>query len=121
MLIQRNQKIIDLQQAFNNRFPGLKIVFYKKQHGDHEGSLKDLEYDSDQLLSVIQPDIKDGKIDLEPSKTVTELEQEFEAQFGLNVQVFRRSNTIWLQTVKTDDWTLDVQNSKGLRSIQTNQ
>ena len=120
MLIKKNSLISDLQKEFNAVYPGLKIVFYKKGHGDHEGSQKASEYESGLKISEIQNSLNDGSIDLSPTKSVAQLEQEFEENFGLHVQVFRRSNTLWLQTVRTDDWTLEVQNSKGLHSIQNN-
>ena len=34
----------------------------------------------------------------------------------LNLQVFRKSSDIWLQTSATDHWTLEKQNGKGQRS-----
>ncbi|MCB0692400.1 MAG: hypothetical protein KDC16_12200, partial [Saprospiraceae bacterium] len=70
------------------------------------------------LLSVVNPDLIDGTLKLNSELTVSDFEQMMEKDFGLHVQVFRRSNQLWLQTSATDDWTLEVQNTKGLHSIQ---
>jgi hypothetical protein len=44
---------------------------------------------------------------------VVELECLFEDQFGLFVQVFRRSGNLWLETTVTDSWSLQKQNEQG--------
>ncbi|MEI9910895.1 MAG: hypothetical protein WDO71_15215 [Bacteroidota bacterium] len=45
--------------------------------------------------------------------TVGQLEDIFQKQFGLQVQVSRRSGTLWLETTMTDNWTLKQQNDHG--------
>ena len=42
-----------------------------------------------------------------PQLTVETLESMFEDEFGLHVQVFRKSGETWLQTSVTDHWTLE--------------
>ncbi len=118
MKITKDKTIKQLQEEFTKRYPALKIEFYKKEHGDHEGSPRKEQYTADKTLASIQPNLEDGKISLAKVRTVAELEEEFETQFDLHVQVFRQSNDIWLQTISTDDLTLEVQNQKGLQSIR---
>ncbi len=118
MNINRKHRIEDIQKEFSKLFPGLKLAFYKHMHEDHQGSPKSDQYDPDLSISSIQKVAKDGEINIKPSLTIAELENAFEEKLGLHVQVFRRSNRIWLQTSVTDDWTLEKQNSKGLHSIQ---
>ncbi len=118
MKIQPNFKIADLQTAFSKKFPGLKIEFYKKEHSTREGSHQKNQLDADTLLSELIGIKKSGEIDIRPEMTVEELESTFESDFGLHVQVFRRSAAIWLQTTTTDDWTLEVQNRKGIHSLE---
>jgi hypothetical protein len=52
-------------------------------------------------------------IDFNGQTTVWELEQEFEKKFGLHIQVFRKSGSIWLETTATDNWSLEQQNEQG--------
>ena len=54
-----------------------------------------------------------GTLSISPTMTVSDLEQNFQDQFGLAVQVFRRSGNAWLETTVTDSWTLDKQNKQG--------
>lgn len=118
MLIHSTRTVGELQGEFHMAFPGLKIKFYQKEHQDHEGSPKKTEYRDNLSLGEISPNLLDGEMQLDAEKPVVDFEQEMETRFGLHVQVFRRSNDLWLQTTSTDDWTLGVQNRKGLHSIQ---
>ena len=47
-----------------------------------------------------------GWIDIGPDRTAAEVERDFAEQFGLNVQVMRQVNTLWLTTTATDHRTL---------------
>lgn len=116
MFIHPNRQITDIQNEFSTAFPGLKIVFYAKKHADHEGSAPKMQYDSALTIGEIQTHEQAGEMDLDGQLTVGQLEQLMEKEFGLHVQVFRRSNNLWLQTTSTDDWTLETQNRKGLHS-----
>ncbi len=117
MFIQDSRSIKDIQEEFHQIFPGLKMVFYQTQHGEHEGSEKEMEYASDHKLSDIRVLQTEGNIEILPDMTVRELEQAFEKLFGLHIQIFRQSGAVWLQTIHTDDWTLTKQNEKGIETI----
>ncbi|WP_367389244.1 hypothetical protein [Lewinella sp. LCG006] len=118
MLIQSTRTVGELQQEFHAVFPGLKLGFYQKEHQDHQGSPRKMEYASEVLLAKIQPNLTVGEMPLNAEQSVADFEQQMESRFGLHVQVFRKSNNLWLQTTSTDDWTLGVQNRKGLHSTQ---
>jgi hypothetical protein len=45
--------------------------------------------------------------------TVRVLEQLFLEQFGILAHVLRKSGNSWLETTKTEDWTLKRQNDEG--------
>lgn len=119
MKINKDNTIKEIKEIFNESYSGLKIEFYKKQHAKYEGSNESDQYDENLTLSEISPKIQSGEIELTSSQTTKEVELAFENLYGLHVQIFRRSNEIWLQTSTTDDWTLEVQNRKGLHSIQS--
>jgi len=117
MIIQDSKSIKDIQGEFHQLFPGLKIVFYQVRHDDHEGSEKGMEYINDNKLANIRQRHTEGMIEITHDMTVQQLEQAFEELFGLHIQVFRKSGPVWLQTIHTDDWTLEKQNEKGLETI----
>ena len=52
-------------------------------------------------------------IDVKRTRTVAEVENDLKKQFGLPVQIFRLSGNVWIETILTDDWTLEKQNREG--------
>lgn len=119
MEIRKNQTIREIKDQFCFHFPGLKIEFYKGHHDAYQGSNKSEEYDENLKVLEINPDLETGIITLREELATGAVERAFEEKFGLHAQIFRRSNKIWLQTSTTDDWSLDMQNKKGLHSIQS--
>ena len=120
MIISSDHTIADIQGKFNKKFSGLKLEFYAIKHADQKLSQSTDQYSSDLPLMEIGMKKLSHEINFDPGKTVSEMEKEFEREIGLHAQIFRRSNAIWLQTSATDHWTLEVQNRKGMNSIQNN-
>lgn len=116
MYIDKSKSIIDIQKDFQSVYPGLKIEFYKTKHDAKEGSGKESLLDPFTPLSSANNGLRSNEIDIDGDKKVIDLEQEFEEKFGLHVQIFRRSKDLWLQTTVTDEWSLEVQNRKGVHS-----
>lgn len=110
IVIDKSKKISSVQQEFQKLFPLLKIEFYKKMHSKAEGSsMKDM-LNSETTIGNVQKKDAAGIIEINDPTTVAELENMFFEKFGLAVQVFRKSNNVWLQTTTTDNWTLAEQN-----------
>ena len=118
MIINDNQTIREIQEAFSQMFPGLKIEFYSAEHGKKEGSHANTQYHSDETIGNIRQVDNTADINIDPEMSVGSLEQAFHDLLGLNAQIFRRSNQLWLQTSATDSWSLKEQNRKGLASVQ---
>jgi len=109
--------ILDVQEAFHRVFPYLKLEFFNHKHGEYEGSVaQDRIRDTNRTLGSIEGNPHSGVLSIEPEMPTWQLEHLFEQEFGLHVQVFRKSGTLWLETSRTDDLTLDMQNAKGLAS-----
>ena len=109
-------EIAEIQAVFSKFYPGLKLEFYKKPHKDMEGSPKDEMVNNHLRAIELSPNIKMGALDIDKDQTVKSVEEQFERDFKLHAQVFRKANTIWLQTSNTDNWTLGKQNEKGLET-----
>jgi hypothetical protein len=60
----------------------------------------------------------EGDLSIDGHQKVKTFEQSFHDKYGLNVQVFRKSGFMWMQTTSTDDWTLSKQNRKGGHSAE---
>ena len=106
-------RISDIQREFSKSYPFLKVEFFTVQHNKNQlSSLKNM-IPNDRLIGSFRTRQYSGTIGIGDSKTVAELEQEFEKQFGLYAQIFRKSGSLWIETSLTDKWTLALQNSEG--------
>ena len=113
MRITADKKLIDIQAAFQEKFPFLKIEFYAHGHQPGEGSPVKEILNHELTIAEVRSVRKDGDLHIDEQMEVRALEKKFFEDYGLNVQVFRRSGNLWMQTSATDSWTLEKQNRKG--------
>jgi hypothetical protein len=113
LIITENNSLGEVKRKFQSLFPFLKLEFYSEPHQAGQGSPKDFQLDSTKKISEVGSDNNNGVITLSPKTLVKDLEEAFKDIFGLNVQVFRKAGTTWIQTILTDEWTLEKQNSTG--------
>ena len=116
MKIQKHSTVQNIFDQFNSRFPHLKLQFYKKDHQNNEGSKSEDMVSHQTHLSQISPDLTEKEFYIDSEQSVSDFEQMMKNEFNLNIQVFRKSNDLWLQTTSTDHWSLKKQNGKGQRS-----
>lgn len=105
--------IRSIQDAFNSIFPYLKLEFYSKQHAPGRPSNVKFLQQPGKLLGEIRKNHTNGEIIITPEMTVSDVEQLFGDEYGIGVQVFRKSGNVWLETTITDNWTLQKQNAEG--------
>lgn len=109
--ITSNKTIEEIQAEFNAEYPYLKIQFFKTGHMAFKGN------DKKELIPVNTPigllKHHNGTIEISDDMKVSDLEQLFKQQLGLNIQVFRKSGRSWLETTVTDNWTLRKQDDEG--------
>ncbi len=111
--INDDRKIAAIQETFSSTFPFLKIEFFSKPHKSGSGSAEKFMKPNNKTLGECRTAHKEGIITITPQMTVAEMEEKFRDIYGLGVQVFRKSGTIWLETTVTDNWTLEDQNKQG--------
>ena len=113
LILQNDTTTAELSDQFHSYFPFLKIEFFKSSHEANEPSKKKELIKENLLLSDLSGKRKTGEYDFSPRTTVAEFEKSLHDDFGLNVQVFRQSGTVWLVTTVTDNLTLQSQNALG--------
>lgn len=111
--IDSTQTIRSVQKQFNDLYSFLRLEFFKQPPISGAGNAKNKMITSDMKLKDIQSNQKPGKIIVSRQTRVSELESQFEKEFGLYVQVFRKSGRVWLETTATDNWTLEQQDEEG--------
>ena len=107
--------IKEIQQEFTNEYPFLKLEFFRA------GPVRLDRYPAQNLI-VMYKELRhawinkkeEGILNVTDTMTVFELENQLMDRFGLAVQVFRKSGKIWLETTRTDSWTLRQQNDHGM-------
>ena len=113
LTIEKNSRIGDIQSAFNTYYPYLKIEFVKSSESATKKTAK---------LEKLLPNETIGKhsdihaaiiIKTPGSSTVAQLEKDFLDKLGLNIKLFRKCGTLWIETTLTENWTLFKQNFEG--------
>lgn len=120
--ISPDRTIGQVQDEFNALFPDLKIVFFSKPHKAYKGSpAKFLITDRDTPISTLLSHKQiHTELLFEDDMPVWQFERHFELEYGLHIQVFRRSGNTWLETSVTDDMPLEQQEVKGRDSKRHN-
>ena len=113
LIINSDRLIREVQHDFNVAFPFLKIEFFANGNGGVQSSSTKKRIASGVKVHEATRSILNGIVDLKDSMTVSELEKKLKQEFGLAIQVFRKSGNIWLETTMTDNWTLRQQNEHG--------
>lgn len=112
MQLNAQMKISDVNKIFQSSYPYLKLEFFQQQHEPLKGSLGSDAYAHDTNLSELS-DRLPSSIDISADRQVMDIEKEFQEKLGMHVQVFRQSNLVWIETSKTDTWSLAKQNDLG--------
>lgn len=119
LLINDSRTIAEIQKEFSGRFPYLKLEFFDKPYTKNAGSPKTSMYNRDRKIGTCRKVHTDAVITVEENSTVNDLEHDFWNKCGLSVQVFRKSGKLWIETSRTDSWTLKYQNEEGKELSKT--
>lgn len=109
--ILKGRTVGELQHDFNQAYPFLRVDIFKEINGSNNPIIKQRLTRNIDLSAAGK--LKEGTLELNDYMTVGQLEKMFREQFGINVQVSRRSGPVWLETTVTDKWTLRQQNEHG--------
>jgi len=119
--VSADKTIAQIQEEFSKVYPYLKLVFFSKPHKAYKGShAKFLITDHERTLGSMEKKPRSGDLYIEVEMPTWQVERLFEEEFGLHVQVFRKSGNTWLETSISDDLTLEEQNAKGQASERHN-
>jgi hypothetical protein len=110
--------IANIQDDFHRNYPFLKLEFYQQPHEEGESCRKEEKLSPDTPIDDIRMIHTFGWINISKHRTAAELEYDFRHNMGLSVQVMRKSGDMWVQTTKTDNWTLNQLNEEGKLAVQ---
>lgn len=110
--ISKENSVTEVQNLFSAQFPFLRITFFK--NGINEGRKgQNAAYSPESRMKEMNKDFPEGEFEMDDEMTIPELESKFFNQFGLFVQVHRKSGNIWMEPNMTSSWTLRKQNEHG--------
>ena len=103
----------NIQEKFSTELPYLKLEFFHKPHLAHEGSPKsDLIADTSTKVGSLSSLAMDLILVIHRNMKVGELEKLFEDKLHLHVQVFSKSGKSWLESLHSDDLSLQQLNDR---------
>ena len=112
LYIEKGSGTEEIAQQFNFYYPYLKIEFYNKPFFKQQHATKKDTTDNNGKPGPLTQFSCNGAINISANRTVKELETDI-AGLGLYGQVLRKSGHMWIETVLTNDWTLQHQNYEG--------
>lgn len=98
-----------IKDQFNAKFPHLKIEFFEMKHIKGEASAKEFMYDDAFRIKDIRKEGAMIPVSIHGNLKTSTLEKLFEEELGVFIQVYKKSNGVWIQTTTTDEWTLSEQ------------
>lgn len=116
--LRKGTTVKQVKKQFHERFPYLKLEFFVHTAGEHNDVVETFADDS-MKLGELQPLMRETSIAITDFLKVCEFECMLKQKCLLDVQVFRRSGSLWLDTTMTDGWTLSKQNEHGEEITET--
>lgn len=114
VVISDQFSISDMQEAFQQAFPYLKLEFFQHPYLLRKASVQFIRKHANTFGELRKPEVSGTQpLSIASDMTVTELEALFGTHYGLGALVLRKSGRIWLETTVTDGWTLEEQNNEG--------
>ena len=115
--LNAHSTIRDAKKQFSRYFPFLKLEFFTIPHQPGSGSAAVKKLSDRSFLIDITGVLKEGVFHFDQSITVAQFEQKLQEEYGIPVQVFRKSGAVWIETIQTDHLSLEAQNLMGKESM----
>jgi hypothetical protein len=113
-----NMTIAYLNEAFRFFYPNLKLVFFQKTFSDSQKLAENVRIiDESFYLKDLSLKKVRGIIQIDDDESTGNFEADLEENFGLHVEVFRRSGDLWLLTTLSDAHSLAEQEINAENSL----
>ncbi len=106
LLIDDHLKLSSVQEKFSDSYPGLKLMFYKKEPKDRNAVESDSITDERVYIGDIRKRHHAGQLQIFSWLTVNEVEAAFRKNFGLNVRIFRNELNQLIPVTHSAKYTL---------------
>jgi len=114
ILINQQSTLRVVQELFHSVYPYLRITFYALSANKTDGfKNKQVEQLDKTIGDYSKSDEIAKNLEILPSMSVSDLDDNFQKLFHLSVKVSRQSGIMWLPINQTDGWSLEEQNNEG--------
>lgn len=113
ILIDDSRTIEQVQNDFSEEYPFLKIEFLSSSAKGAASSARPEVLPKNKKLSSFREKHNSGSVSIEPNRTVRELLDTLDKEYGLRAQVYRKFGNMWIETGLTSHWSLSLQNTEG--------
>ncbi len=103
MEIKQGMSYAELNNQFVQMYPFLKLRFFQKLKNKLEEIPNDTPIKTKEVIVV----------DCSSNKSIEQLIAELQYYLNIQVQIFRRSGKVYIETSRTSRWTLKRQNDEG--------
>ena len=95
-----------IQNEFRSCFPALKLEFFVCKQSLESAYTDSNKLQPEYVFAFENDDFLDDGIEINSSDKVIEVEERFYEKYGLCAQIFFKSNNKWIQSVKSDHYSL---------------
>lgn len=118
LLLSNEMTISEVNKNFQKKFPYLRLEFYSEDYLPGQTSLWDDRLADNTELGEIIGNFLPTFIQFDSTDTVAAFRKHVKDQMGLNVQVFKKTNDVWQDTLQSDYLSLEKENILGARRFQ---
>lgn len=106
LFVKPDIKATDLIRQFNEIYPFLRLEIY------YRGEEMSDAYHNCKLSDIVHKKTVEGFV-ISPEMKVSEVENLFWENMGIQISIFRKSGKTWLESSFTNYWSLERQNTLG--------
>jgi len=106
LFVKPDIKATDLIRQFNEIYPFLRLEIY------YRGEEMSDAYHNCKLCEIVHKKTVESFV-ISPEMKVSEVENLFWENMGIQISVFRKSGKTWLESSFTNYWSLERQNTLG--------
>jgi len=98
-----------IQEEFMAFFPYLKIEFFHAEYKVSSGYQDKEKLDLNLSMAEVNLLVETCTLEFDNTTKVSAFEKEFFNLSNIAIQVFRKTNSVWIQTIASDNWSLAEQ------------
>jgi hypothetical protein len=106
IIINKWTTVGSIQRAFSTFFPAFKLEFFLCKRNQESLFPENQKLKPDYLITSDSQSILNCNIEIDSADKVRDIEKMFYDKYGLCAQIFFKCKNKWIQTVKSDHYSL---------------